>query len=168
MYSTVPLVPGVVIFTEFDVTGRPLPKSPIWLYADELQLGGWQMAEIDAAPAKLGVTDPPALGETVDGTVETYSSDRPVRVAPRVSLTVATIGCGVFSLTTTGEPVVPGVDSVIEAGGQVEKMPAELAAFDMFAEIRTDPGWLAVATPFWSTLSTVEIAVVEAAPCVVY
>ena len=54
---------------------------------------------------------------------------------------------------------------VIEAGGQVEKMPAELAALAMFAEISTDPGWFAVATPFWSMLTTGEIEVEDVSPC---
>jgi hypothetical protein len=35
---------------------------------------------------------------------------------------------------------MPGVVRVIDAGGQVEKKPAELAAPDIFAEISTDPG----------------------------
>ena len=74
-------------------------------------------------------------------------------------MAVATSGCGLFWLTTTGLAVEPGVVRVIDAGGQVEKKPAELAASATFAEISTDPGWFAVATPFWSMLTTGEIAV---------
>ena len=103
-------------------------------------------------PAKGGsiVTAPVELTVTgiVEGVDDTYSSDSPVRVTPLVSTAVATSGCGVFSFTTTGLPVVPVELKVIDAGGQVEKNPAELAASDRFAEINTDPGSSAVATPF--------------------
>ena len=101
----------------------------------------------------------------VEGVVETNSSESPVMGTPLVSMAVATIGCGLFWLTSTGLAVEPGVVRVIEAGGQVEKMPAELAALAMFAEISTDPGWFAVATPFWSMLTTDEIEVVDVSPC---
>ena len=91
----------------------------------------------------------------VDGLEDTYSSDSPVSVTPLVSFTVAVRGCVLFRLTVTGLlcPTDPpdvrvGAVSEIEAGGHVEKKPAELAAFATFAEIRVDPGWLAVATPF--------------------
>ena len=63
---------------------------------------------------------------------------------------------------------MPGAVSVMDAGGQVEKKPAELAAFAMFAEINTDPGWFAVATPFGSILTTGETDVRDVAPCEVY
>ena len=44
----------------------------------------------------------------------------------------------------------PGAVSVIDAGGQVEKKPAELEALETFALIRVEPGCCAVATPFGS------------------
>jgi len=44
-------------------------------------------------------------------------------------------------------PDAPGAVSVMDAGGQVEKKPAELAALEMFALMRVEPGWSAVATP---------------------
>ena len=53
---------------------------------------------------------------------------------------------------------------MIDAGGQVEKKPAVLAALARLAEINTDPGRFAVATPFWSMLTTGEIVVREVAP----
>ena len=57
---------------------------------------------------------------------------------------------------------------MMDAGGQVANEPAELAAFETFAETRTDPGWFAVAIPFWSIVTTGEIDVLEAAPSAVY
>jgi hypothetical protein len=42
----------------------------------------------------------------------------------------------------------------IETGGQVEKNPAELPAFEIFAVITVDPGCCAVATPFSSMVTT--------------
>ena len=90
MYSTVLLVPGEVMFTAFEVIGLPLPNRPIWLYDEELQLGGWQIALIEAAPAKDGVTVEPA--GIVVGAVETYESSSPVRVTPLVSTAVARSG----------------------------------------------------------------------------
>jgi hypothetical protein len=65
-------------------------------------------------------------------------------------------------------PVTPAALSVIDAGGHVEKIPAELAAFARFAEINTEPGCAAVATPFWSMLTTGETCVSEVAPCTLY
>ena len=68
MYSTVPFVPGEMIFTGLEMTGLPFPNRPIWLYGDELQVGGSQMAKMEAAPARVGV-----IGEdpgTVSGEVE--------------------------------------------------------------------------------------------------
>jgi len=62
-------------------------------------------------------------------------------------------------LTTIGLVEAFGAFSVIEAGGHVEKEPAELAAFETFAEISTVPGWLAVAMPFWSMFTTVAAVV---------
>jgi len=60
-----------------------------------------------------------------------------------------------------GFVVAPGELRVIEVGGQVEKKPAELAAFATLAEIRTEPGWLAVAIPFGSMATTAVLAVPE-------
>jgi hypothetical protein len=51
IYNTVLFSPGVVTFTEFEVTGLPLPNNPIWLYDAGLHVAGWQIAEIDAEPA---------------------------------------------------------------------------------------------------------------------
>ena len=130
--------------------------------------GGWQIAAIEAAPARTGVTDPLAPAGIVVGEVDTYSSDRPVRLTLFWSTAVTCSACGLFSFTTTGLVVAPGVVRVIDVGGQVEMKPAELAASATFAVIRTDPGWLAVATPFWSMLTTDEIFVVDTAPCTVY
>jgi hypothetical protein len=45
-------------------------------------------------------------------------------------------------------PLFPGMLSWIEVGGHVEKKPAELPAFEIFAVITVDPGCCAVATPF--------------------
>ena len=67
-------------------------------------------------------------------------------------MTTAVIGCVLFGLTITlvelKLPVMPGTLSVIEVGGHVEKNPAELPAFEIFAVITVDPGCCAVATPF--------------------
>ena len=52
--------------------------------------------------------------------------------------------------------VEPGVVSTIFAGGQVEKYPAELPAFEMLAVITVEPGCCAVATPF-SSIVTIEL-----------
>src|SRR5438270_2841687 len=94
MKSTVEFVPGEVMLTGLEMTGLPLPKAPIWLYGDELQLGGWQMAKMEPAPARVGETGlVPAM---VSGEVETNWSVRPVSGFPRVSIAVATSGCGVF------------------------------------------------------------------------
>ena len=59
----------------------------------------------------------------VVGDVETYSSERPVRVTPLVSTAVAVSGCLLFWLTTTGlvgvpEPALPGAASVIAPAGR--------------------------------------------------
>ena len=153
------MVPVADMLTELDATGLPLPNRPIWLYDDELQNGGWQRAVIAAAPARMGVTEPPPAGIVV-GEVETYSSESPVRVTPLASTAVACSGCVLFSFTATGFPVVPGAVSVMDTGGHVEKNPAELEASATSAVMSTDPGWLAVATPFWSTLTTGEMLVV--------
>jgi hypothetical protein len=139
MYRTVLLVPGATKSTELEVTGLPLPKRPIWLYEAVLQDGGWQMAVIAVAPARGGTTEPEPAGIVV-GDVDTYSRFKPVSATPFVSTAVATNGCVLFWLITTGFVVAPGAVKVIDAGGQVEKKPAELAAFAMFAESNTEPG----------------------------
>jgi len=54
-----------------------------------------------------------------------------------------------------GTPPPLGVVSVIDTGGQVEKKPAELPAFEIFAVITVEPGCCAVATPF-SSMVTME------------
>ena len=72
--------------------------------------------------------------------VELYSRFTPLRVVPLVSFTTAVKGCELFRLMLKLEPVCPGAESVMDAGGQVEKKPAELAAPEIFAEISTDPG----------------------------
>ena len=97
------------------------------------------MAVIAVAPAKGGTTEPEPAGIVV-GEVDTYSRFNPVSATPFVSTTVANRGCVLFWLMTTGLEVVPGAVRLIDAGGQVEKKPAELAAFDIFAEIKTEPG----------------------------
>ena len=130
-----------------------------------MQLGGWHMAEIEAAPANTGVTDPLALAGIVIGVVETYSSVSPVRTVLFLSMAVANRGCVLFWLTTTGLVVVPGALNVMDTGGQVEKKPAELAALATFALISTEPGWLAVATPFWSMVTTAEFVPLAALNC---
>jgi len=84
--------------------------------------------------------EPPLPPGIVVGEVDSYSSARPVRVTPFASTAVAERGRVLFWFTTAGFVVTPGVERVIETGGQVEKNPAELAAFATLAEIRTDPG----------------------------
>jgi hypothetical protein len=67
------------------------------------------------------------------------------------------IGCTLFGFTTTLLellPEIPGTLNAIETGGHVEKNPAELPAFEMFAVMTVDPGCCAVATPFWSIVTT--------------
>ena len=68
------------------------------------------------------------------------------------------IGCVLFGFTTTLvaelRPVMPGTLNAIEVGGHVEKNPAELPAFEIFAVMTVDPGCCAVATPFWSIVTT--------------
>jgi len=89
------------------------------------------------------------LAGIVVGVVETYSRFRPVIGRLFVSRTVAESGRGLFWLTVTGVvPDAPGALRVMDAGGQVEKKPAELAALAMLAVMRVEPGWSAVATPF--------------------
>ena len=104
----------------------------------------------------------------VVGAVDTYSSERPVKVMPFVSRTVADKGCGVFRFTVAGEVLVPGTERAIDAGGQVEKYPVELAALAIFAVIKAVPGWFAVAMPFWSMDTTLDVLSEAVAPCAEY
>jgi hypothetical protein len=101
-----------------------------------------------AVPGKIGVTV--LLPGAVCGFVDSNSRLIPVSTVLFMSRTVAVSGCALFKLTVALVVVEFGNDSVMEVGGQVEKKPA-LDAYDEFeteAEIRVDPGWLAVATPF--------------------
>ena len=121
-----------------------------------MQLGGWQTAVIAAAPGKMGVTVPAATAGIVVGVVDSNSSDRPVRTVPYWSVASDVIGCVLFGFTMILlelVPLFPGMLSLIEVGGQVEKKPAELPAFEIFAVITVDPGCCAVATPFWSIVT---------------
>jgi hypothetical protein len=64
-----------------------------------------------------------------------------------------------FGFTTTlveFDPLIPGTLNAMDFGGHVEKNPAELPAFEIFAVITVDPGCCAVATPFWSIVTTDE------------
>jgi hypothetical protein len=156
MYRFVLLGPGAVTVIAFEVTGFPFPNRPIWLNGEGLQLGGWHAAVIAAAPGKMGVTVPPAAAGIVVGVVDSNSRDRPVRIVPFISFATDVIGCVLFGFTITlfgFEPGIPGTLSVIEVGGHVEKNPAELPAFEIFAVITVDPGCCAVATPFWSIVT---------------
>src|SRR5271168_2846038 len=158
MYRFVLFGPGAMTVTGFDVTGFPLPYKPIWLNGEGLQLGGWQAAVIAAAPGKMGVTVPAATAGIVVGVVDSNSRARPVRTVPLMSFTTAVIGCVLFGFTLTlvevEPPPIPGTLNVIEVGGHVEKKPAELPAFEIFAVMTVDPGCSAVATPFWSIVTT--------------
>src|SRR5882757_6506181 len=150
IYRFVLLVPGAVTVIGFDVTGAPLPNKPIWLNGEGLQPGGWHTAVIAADPGKSGVTVPPAAAGIVVGVVDSNSRVRPVRTLPLVSSTNDVIGCVLFGFTLmlVEGPETPGTLNVIDFGGHVEKNPAELPAFEIFAVITVDPGCCAVATPF--------------------
>ena len=89
-------LPGARKSTEFEVMGLPLPNNPIWLYAEELQLGGWHIAEIEVAPASGGLTEPPEPAGIVVGDVDIYSRANPVSGLPFVSTAVANNGCVLF------------------------------------------------------------------------
>ena len=118
-------------------------------------LVGWQIAVMAAEPGKLGVTAEPAAG-IVMGLVETNSSGRLVMGWPIVSVTVTTRFCVVFWFTDTGvvgAVVDPGMLSVMVLGGQVEKKPTELEACEIAALMSVEPGWAAVARPFWSMVT---------------
>ena len=76
----------------------------------------------------------------------------PFRTVPFLSVVVVVIGCVLFGATETG-PLTPGALNTMLTGGHVEKKPAELPAFEIFAVITVDPGCCAVATPFWSIVT---------------
>src|SRR5436305_9577165 len=107
----------------------------------------------------MGVSGLPA--GMVLGEVETYCRLRPVSATPLASTAVAVIACWLFWFTTTGLPFPPGALRVMETGGQVEKNPAELAALAKLAEMSTDPGWFAVATPLGSIVTTLLLELPE-------
>jgi hypothetical protein len=44
------LVPVAVTVMPLEVMGLPLPRRPIWLKADGLQVPGWQTAVMVAVP----------------------------------------------------------------------------------------------------------------------
>src|SRR5437868_805456 len=92
----------------------------------------------------------------VVGVVDSNSRVRPVRTVPFLSVATDVIGCVLFGFTTTLGllPEIPGTLNAILVGGHVEKNPAELPAFEIFAVITVDPGCCAVATPFWSLVTT--------------
>jgi hypothetical protein len=115
-----------------------------------LQLGGKQVAVIAAAPGKIGVTAPDDEAGIVVGVVDSNSNASPVRIVPFLSIAVAVIGCVLFGFTEMlGTQLFPlGTHNEILVGGHVEKKPAELPAFEIFAVITVDPGCCAVATPF--------------------
>jgi hypothetical protein len=94
-------MPGAVTVTGFDVTAFPLPKRPIWLNGEGLQLGGWQTAVIAAVPGKMGVTVPADAAGIVVGVVDSNSRGTPVMTFPFVSFTTDVIGCVLFGFTTT-------------------------------------------------------------------
>jgi len=117
-----------------------------------------------AVPGYAGVTEPTAAG-MVCGVVELNSSCTPVMVTPLVSFTTAVSGSTLFRETFT--LVVPagwlGAESVIEAGGHVEKKPELIAEeeFETRVAMTVEPGWFAVATPFWSMLTTLPVVCAE-------
>ena len=99
--------------------------------------------------------DEPAAG-MVMGLVETNSSGRLVMGLLLVSVTVTTRFWVVFRLTEmaeVGAVVEPTALSTMVFGGQVEKKPTELEACEMAALISVEPGWAAVARPFWSMVT---------------
>jgi len=110
------------------------------------------------------VTDPTDAG-MVCGVVELNSNCTPVMVTPLVSLTTAVSGCTLLSetLMLLVPAGWPGRESVMEAGGQVEKKPELIAEeeFDTSVEISVDPGWFAVATPFWSMATMLPLVCAE-------
>ena len=105
---------------------------------------------------------PAAAAGIVVGVVDSNSRVKPVRTVPFLSIAQEAIGCTLFGFTEMlvlggvelgGHVPEGGMLSVIEAGGHVEKKPAELPAFEIFAVITVDPGCCAVATPFWSIVT---------------
>ena len=74
-----------------------------------------------------------------------------------VSNTSGVIGCVLFGFTMTLFGLGPGGPTTFKEilfGGHVEKNPAELPAFEIFAVITVEPGCWAVATPFSSMVTT--------------
>jgi energy-converting hydrogenase Eha subunit B len=98
----------------------------------------------------MGVTVPAATAGIVVGVVDSNSRLRPVRIVPFWSFATDVIGWTLLGFTTTllELPETPGTLNAIEVGGHVEKNPAELPAFAIFAVMTVDPGCCAVATPF--------------------
>src|ERR1700677_2558302 len=155
MYRSVLLIPGAVTSMAFEVTGLPFPFRPIWSRGDGLQVGGRQMALIEAAPGNVGVTEAEPAGIVV-GVVDTNVRGTPDRIVLFVSSTTALIGCVLFGPTVTEVPGggPSGTLSWIDLGGHVEKDPAELPASEIVALITAEPGACAVATPFWLIVTT--------------
>ena len=75
------------------------------------------------------------------------------------SKTVAERGCGLLRPTLIGLPVCPTAVRTILAGGQVEKKPAleAVVEFEIVAVMVEEPGWLAVANPLESMVTTFEL-----------
>ena len=112
----------------------------------------------------MGVTVPEDTAGIVVGVVDSNSRVRPVRTVPFLSMISDVIGCTLFGFTMMLFellPPVPGKLNAIEVGGHVEKKPAELPAFEIFAVITVDPGCCAVATPFWSIVTIEEVCGVK-------
>ena len=57
-------------FTGLEVRESPVLFLPTSLIGDELQLGGWQMAEIEATPGNEAATAPALLTEISIGSVD--------------------------------------------------------------------------------------------------
>ena len=126
--------PGVVTVMGFDVMGLPLPKRPIWLNGDGLQLGGWQMAVMEAAAGEAGRDGAAEAAGMVVGAVETYSRLRPVRMVPFVSVTMAVMGCVLFWLTTTWiarSAAALGTLNAMRRVGRWKRSRRKLAALEM-------------------------------------
>src|ERR1700677_3563164 len=149
MYRSVLLMPGAVTWIAFEVIGIPFPFRPIWSSGDGLQVGGRQIAVIEAAPGNVGVTEAEPAGIVVGG-VDTNVRGTPDRIVLFVSSTTALIGCVLFGPTVTEVPGggTSGTLSWIDLGGHVEKDPAELPASEIVALIPAGPGGLSRASPF--------------------
>jgi hypothetical protein len=136
-------VPGTAMLTGFDEIGTPVPNKPTSLVGAGLHVLGSQSAAIEATPGKLAVMDPPELAVTSMGFVDWNVSPKPVIVCPAVSITVVVRFCGTPCVTV---PVVAPFGSVtlIEAGGQVLKYPADEADCAIDAVTTVVPGFNAV------------------------